>query len=216
MSAKGKIGRLPFELRQQINLRMRDGIPDVDILEWLNSQNEVKVALQNARFGGSRQAGVQVTPQNLSEYRTGSYQEWLAEQGRIDRVKTMAEFSVRLADAAGGDVNSPAVSIAAGKIMEALELASGEDLLAMSETLAKLNKSEADKVRARTDQSRLEVQRGVLVLEQKKFERTTSELFLKWYGNKKAEEIVNGSANKDAKIEQIRQLMFGEIIHATT
>ena len=214
MSAKGKIGRLPFAIRQQLNVRMRDGEADVDILPWLNGLPEVKAALKDARFGGAKQTASAISAQNLSEYRARAYVKWLSEQDKVDRIKAMAEFSMRLADAAGGDVNSPAVSIAAGKIMEALELADGEDLLAMSETLAKLNKSEADKTRARTDQGRLEVQRDALALEHQKFERQTSELFLKWYGNKKAEEIVNSKTDKDSKIDQIRQLMFGEITHA--
>jgi hypothetical protein len=215
MSAKGKIGRLPFAIRQQLNARMRDGEADVDILPWLNGLPEVKAALKDARFGGAKATSSAISAQNLSEYRSRAYVTWLAEQDKVERVKSMAEFSMRLADAAGGDVNSPAVSIAAGKIMEALELADGEDLLAMAETLAKLNKSEADKTRARTDQGRLEVQRDALGLEHQKFERQTCELFMKWYGNKQAAEIINSKTDKDSKIEQIRQLMFGEINHGT-
>lgn len=214
MSAKGKIGRLPFAIRQQLNARMRDGEADVDILPWLNGIPEVKAALKDARFGGPLNRSV-ISAQNLSEYRARAYQDWLREQDKVERIKSMAEFSMRLADAAGGDVNSPAVSIAAGKIMEALELADGDDLLAMSQTLAKLNKSEADKTRARTDQGRLEVQRDALALEHQKFERQTCELFMKWYGNKQAAEIINSKTDKDSKIEQIRQLMFGEINHGT-
>ena len=214
MSAKGKIGRLPFAIRQQLNARMRDGEADVEILPWLNGLPEVKAALKDSRFGGAKATTSAISAQTLSEYRGRAYVTWLSEQDKVDRIKAMAEFSMRLADAAGGDVNSPAVSIAAGKIMEALELADGEDLLAMAQTLAKLNKSEADKTKARTDQGRLEVQRDALALEHQKFERQTSELFLKWYGNKKAEEIVNSKTDKDSKIDQIRQLMFGEITHA--
>jgi hypothetical protein len=216
MSAKGKIGRIPYETRQLLNERMRDGDADVDIVEWLNGLPEVKQAMKEARFGGGKQTGFAITPQNISEYRKREYQAWLDGQDKIDRIKAMAEFSLQLANAAGGDVSSPGVAIAAGKIMEGLELADGEDLLAMAETLAKLNKSETDKVRARTDQSRLGVQRDALALDRQKFERQSSELFLKWYGNKQAEEIINSKTDKSDKIEQIRQLMFGEIVHADT
>jgi hypothetical protein len=216
MSAKGKIGRIPYETRQLLHERMRDGDADVEIVTWLNSLPEVKAALKEARFGGGKQTGSAITPQNISEYRKREYQAWLDGQDKIDRIKAMAEFSLQLAHAAGGDVSSPGVAIAAGKIMEGLELADGEDLLAMAETLAKLNKTETDKVRAKTDQSRLAIQRDALALEHQKFERQTSELFIKWYGDKRANEIVNSNTDKDAKIDQIRQLMFGEIVHATT
>ena len=214
MSAKGKISRLPYAIRQQLNIRMRDGEADVEILSWLNGLPEVGTALRGAKFGGAKTAGSAITPQNLSEYRANAYQKWLQEQEKIERIKNLSEFSFRLADASGGNVSKSAVSIAAGRMMEALEMATDEDFIKLSQALTGLSMAETTALRAQIDQGRLGVQRDSLALEQKKFERQTSELFLKWYGNKRAEEIVNSKGDKDSKIEQIRQLMFGEITHA--
>jgi hypothetical protein len=214
MSAKGKIGRLPFSIRQQLNVRMRDGEADVEILPWLNSLPEVAAALKDSRFGGSKKTGSAITAQNLSEYRARGYQAWQEGQDKVERIKALSEFSFRLAEASGGNVSKSAVSIAAGRMMEALETATDDDLMNMSKALTGLSMAESTALRAQVDQGRLGIQKDTLALEQQKFQRTTSELFLKWYGNKKADEIVTGKGNKDNKIEQIRQLMFGEITNA--
>jgi hypothetical protein len=214
MSAKGKIGRLPFSIRQQLNARMRDGEADVDILPWLNGLPEVKAALKDARFGGVKQTTSAISAQNLSEYRARAYQAWLAGQEKVDRIKSLSEFSFRLAEAAGGNVSKSAVSIAAGRMMEALETATEEDVMNLSKALTGLSMAESTALRAQIDQGRLDVQKDTLALEQQKFQRTTSELFIKWFGNKKAEEIISSKTDKDSKIDQIRQLMFGEITHA--
>jgi hypothetical protein len=211
MSAKGKIGRLPYDVRQKLNARMRDGEPDGSILAWLNGLPDVKAALKDARFGGPKKAAPEVSPQNLSEYRAGAYQSWLKDQEHVERIKNLSEFSFQLAEAAGGNVSKSAVSIAAGRMMEALEGATEDDLLKLTQALTGLSGAETAALRAQIDQGRLGVQKDALDLERKKFQRTTSEMFLKWYGNKQAEEIVSGKGNKEAKIEQIRQLMFGEL-----
>ena len=47
------------------------------------------------------------------------------------------------------------------------------------------------------------------LLEKARFERTTAELFLKFYADRKAADIAEGKAKKEIKIEQLRLLMFG-------
>ena len=214
MSAKGKIARLPFELRQKLNQRMRDGDPDIDLVAWLNSLPEVKAALDGASFGGAKKSRAQITAQNISEYRAGRYQHWLNDQDKVDRAQKLAELSYELAAASGGNVSESIVRVTAGKIYEALETATGDDVIKLTAALTGLSAAETAAVRAATDNKRLGVQQKTLALEEAKFQRQTSELFLKWYGDKRAEEIVNTKTNKDAKIEQIRQLMFGEIENA--
>jgi hypothetical protein len=34
-NSKGRIGKLPSELREQVALRLRDGVPYVNIADWL-------------------------------------------------------------------------------------------------------------------------------------------------------------------------------------
>lgn len=49
-----------------------------------------------------------------------------------------------------------------------------------------------------------------LVLEKKRFQRETAELFLKWSEDRKAKEIAGSGSSNAEKIEQLGALMFGE------
>ncbi|MFZ4394187.1 MAG: hypothetical protein ACOYOU_01015 [Kiritimatiellia bacterium] len=210
MSAKGKISRLPFEIRQRLNARMRDGESDVDLVEWLNSIPEVGKALAAASFGGPKKSRPTISAQNISEYRAGGYAAWLRDQDHVENVKTLSEFSLRMAEACGGDVSRPAVAIAAGKIMQALELSDDLTALEMAKALASLSKAETAAARAKTDEARVGIQGKALALEQDKFERNTCVLFIKWYADKRAQEIADGKGTVDVKVDQLRSLMFGE------
>jgi hypothetical protein len=210
MSGKGKIARLPFEIRQQLNARMRDGIPDVDTLAWLNGQPAVRAAIAGAGFGGGRKARPQVTAQNLSEYRAGAYAAWLAAQDRVEKVKVLAEFSIRLAEAAGRSPADLAADIAGGRILQVLEGLQDADLAKLLPALASLQDAHAKSLRAHTDKARLEVQRGALALDQRKFERQTADLFLKWYADKRAREIADGKDAQDVKMDRLITLFFGQ------
>ena len=210
MSAKGKISCLPFALRQQLNARMRDGEHDVDLVEWLNSLPEVGKALAAASFGGKKARSV-IIPQNITEYRSGAYTDWLKSQERVDNLRSLSELSLRMAEAAGGDVSKPAVSIAAGKIMQALEGVDDLTAIEMAKALASLSKAETASAKAKTDEARLAIQGKALALEEQKFERTTAALFLKWFKDQRIREIAESKGEPDFKIEQIRARMFGPV-----
>ena len=68
---RGKIARLPRAIRDQLNTRLDDGQEADDILPWLNSLPDVQEIIAR-RFDG-----VCVSPQNLSAWRQGGFQEWL-------------------------------------------------------------------------------------------------------------------------------------------
>ena len=70
----GKIARLPLEVRDQLNHRLRDGEPGKNLVLWLNSLPCVQ-AVVAAEFGGRP-----VRAQNLSEWKQGGYRDWLALQ----------------------------------------------------------------------------------------------------------------------------------------
>jgi hypothetical protein len=71
---KGKIARLPHSVREEINQRLRDGRPGLEILAWLNSLPLVRETLQT-HFDGSP-----VSEMNLSYWRHGGYAGWLENQ----------------------------------------------------------------------------------------------------------------------------------------
>ena len=81
----GKIARLPYALRQQLNRRMRDGEPGAKLLEWLNGLPEVQSFLV-AQF-----KGYAIQKQNLSQWRRGGYQDFLKEEVTRGELRTFLE-----------------------------------------------------------------------------------------------------------------------------
>ena len=70
----GKIARLPLAVRTELNERMRNGEGRADLAAWLNSLPEVQQVMKD-HF-----AGVEVLEINISRWRQGGYQDWLAEE----------------------------------------------------------------------------------------------------------------------------------------
>jgi len=88
---KGKIARLPFNIREDINHRLHENVPVKDILIWLNTDGDVRNHMD--RLFQSRY----ITEQNISEWRQGGYQDWLTYNSTIDTVRELSEDAVRVA-----------------------------------------------------------------------------------------------------------------------
>ncbi|MDR3406171.1 MAG: hypothetical protein P4L99_27035 [Chthoniobacter sp.] len=73
-SRKSKIARLPLEIREDLNRRLQNSESGVTLLDWLHALPAVQAVLA-ADFDGRA-----INLQNLSEWRRGGYQDWLAEQ----------------------------------------------------------------------------------------------------------------------------------------
>ena len=71
----GKIARLPRNLCHELNQRLADGEPSDALLAWLNAQPEVQTVLA-AHFSGNP-----ISPQNLTNWRQGGYEETLCPAG---------------------------------------------------------------------------------------------------------------------------------------
>src|SRR5271157_1624622 len=84
ISRRGKIARLPAEIRRQLNGRLRDGEPGKRLVAWLNSLPEAQAVLQ-AHFGGSA-----VREQDLSRWRQGGYAAWLEQQEALEMARPVA------------------------------------------------------------------------------------------------------------------------------
>lgn len=94
MARTGKIARLSHHLRSQLNSRLDHGDQAKQILPWLNSLPEVKLLL-HARFNGRP-----ITEQNLSDWRLGGYEEWLARREWLaladDRAANLQDLEAEL------------------------------------------------------------------------------------------------------------------------
>jgi hypothetical protein len=85
MTRTGKIARLPFALRTQLNERLQDGRPGPELLEWLNALPEVQAMLQKD-FNG-----LPISQQNLSLWKNGGYVAWEQQQIALERLDEVAE-----------------------------------------------------------------------------------------------------------------------------
>lgn len=84
ITRKGKIARLPYEIRQQINELIRDGAPASRLNTFLIDQGYEAV-----------------NDQNWTNWRHGGYQDWLKKQAYLDEVREEYE-TVRGELEAGG------------------------------------------------------------------------------------------------------------------
>ncbi|HVY68299.1 MAG TPA: hypothetical protein VHH73_00120 [Verrucomicrobiae bacterium] len=81
----GKIGRLPRAIREQLNQRLHDGGQGPELLDWLNALPEVQQLL-TAEFDGKP-----ISAQNLSSWRQGGYEDWLAHGEAIALAQRLGE-----------------------------------------------------------------------------------------------------------------------------
>jgi hypothetical protein len=74
MTRTGKIARLPQGIREQLNQRLADGVPGVELVAWLNGLPKVK------RILAREFAGREITDGNVSEWKQGGFTEWQAQR----------------------------------------------------------------------------------------------------------------------------------------
>ncbi len=199
----GKIARLPATIREEVNRRLHDGQPARTILAWLHSLADV-LAVLDQHFGEEP-----ISPQNLSEWRQGGYQDWLSRRDRVENLKILSSYAMDLAKA-GGSVTEGAAAIAGGRILELIESLPADQLGRYVSALAALRSSEASATQARTQQARLAQKDRELALAEARFQRQTAELFLKWYADQQARQIAESRADAGDKAAQLIQLMFGD------
>jgi hypothetical protein len=197
---KGKIASLPAQIREEVNQRLHNGEQAPQILPWLNAHPDVLRVLDD-RWGEEP-----VTPNNLSEWRRGGYKDWLARNEKVSALKTLSDFSLNAARAAGGSMTEGALAIAGGRILELLEAAVeaktiDKDLI---EALIAVRAKEIDRDIVLQQRDRQ------LALEETKFRRQTAELFLEFYEDEKAREIAESNRPPDVKVQDMVQVMFGE------
>ena len=118
---KSKIARLPLDVREELNRRMENGEPGADLVRWLNGRRETKRVMA-ARFDGR-----QITEQNLSEWRAGGHQDWLALEEEAGRAEDFVAAAVKLAELTEGRMADHLVTVLEVRYTEALANWKGED-----------------------------------------------------------------------------------------
>jgi len=99
----GTIAHLPNALRNRVNLMLLDGVTYPGIIKRLGRK------------------GVGLKKDHLSEWFKGGYKDWLAENRRLERMRTIRDFSMRVVKAnEGNKIQEAALHIAATHIYELL------------------------------------------------------------------------------------------------
>jgi hypothetical protein len=81
VSRRGKIARLPRNIREELNRRLRDGESGTKLLAWLNALPEVQCIVAQ-EFGGRP-----VHAQNLTVWRRSGYKDWLQMEQAAELVR---------------------------------------------------------------------------------------------------------------------------------
>lgn len=96
MTRRGKIARLPRAVREELNRRLQNGEASTHLLAWLNDHPETKRVLAEGF------AGREINEPNLSEWRTGGYQEWLTRQEALEQARDLKADAREMAAATDG------------------------------------------------------------------------------------------------------------------
>ena len=170
MARTGKIARLPHAVRSQLNLRLLDGEEGKPIVQWLNSLPEVQAVLAG-QFGGRP-----INEQNLSEWRQGGHQEWLARQDMLAQAAELAAHRQDLESVAPGqsfaDHLAAAISFrfgailaAPGPVLDDKSLTQLKALGRICQAVVKLRRGDHNAARLKIEMQRWELDREQLALE---------------------------------------------------
>lgn len=222
----GKIARLPFAIRDEVNTRLLDGQTGKKILPWLNALPEVKKILCEDF------EGLAVNDQNLSDWRHGGYADWCKRRDRIVRTKELSTYAVEMAKAAGGNLTEGAAAILSGKILEVLETANElppegqtpEQILALAEAVKSMTEAVASLRTGDQNNKRLGQNDRKLDILEERLEQTGKQIEIeldrarrqtaKFYLTLRAEEreqlnaIADSSLSNEDKLEQLGQKLF--------
>jgi hypothetical protein len=86
------IANLPAHIREELNYRLSEGEPGIELVEWLNAKPEV-INVIRERFDG-----LPISDQNLSEWRKRGYQKWLAFHNFVDESNALGDNAEVLAE----------------------------------------------------------------------------------------------------------------------
>jgi hypothetical protein len=204
---RSKIACLPLEIRNELNRRIRDGELNPIILPWLNGLPQVRACLE------ASYAGRDVYADNLSDWRTGGYQEWLERRHQLEEKRELAQFCFEMAES-GKSLLDGSAAIMGAKLMEIME---GVDIQAQRELLADkpdglvglIGGLAALQGQANQGHKIKQIDRR-LDLEERKFEGRFLKLFEKYYADRQVQEIMAAKGGAKVRMDQLRTHIFGQ------
>jgi hypothetical protein len=202
MARQGKIARLPGDVRADLNQRLYDGHSADRVLRWLNALPQTKAVIQ-AEFNGDL-----VTPQNLSDWRKGGYQDWISERQEIAETKELAVLATQIADGLGGSVSDATAAIFAGRLLPLLRHNDDPEVLASFSAalnaLTQVDRTKLERRKADQRDSIIKQKDETLELEKRKFRLKLAEALVDYIDNERARQI---AASPDSRQDKVKALL---------
>jgi hypothetical protein len=205
----GKIARLPYKIREQLNRRLRNNEPDSEILPWLEGLPAVKKILA-AQFDGKP-----INHQNLSNWRRGGHKQWLQRQEEVDEMRGLVEDAKDFSRTSDGSLAHGTASIVAAKMLKTVhaipaEQSSVNDLMKISYAVSALVNADQNEVRLKHEETRVFQGNERLVLSWDKFLRDCVETAQRALNSAIAKDIQAADIDNGEKIELLGHELFGK------
>jgi hypothetical protein len=187
MTRKGKIARLPREIRDDLNRRMAESEDGGALLRWLNELPAVKEMLAR-EFDGNA-----VTKHNLYEWRIGGFTEWQARQDMLEQTRELAADAREVNAVTDGKLADHLATVLAVRYAAALSGWNGEADENFRRKLRVLRGLCQDIVELRRGDhsgARLQMEQERLGREQEKTEAEVIEHFERWLKNPEVRDLV--------------------------
>ena len=238
MTHTGKIGSLPEALRTELNLRLLDGALSPDVLPWLNSRPEVR-ELMVRKFDGTEISAQNLSAWKTGGFKHWAARRERLEHTR-EMAKWSADIA-KACGSSLGDGAAAILSGRILEVLEALDdlttaarpenfeggqmpsldqqaESSGARMKVITQAIegltlsvSRLRKGDQGAETLKQNRAKIEQSAEALALEQKKFQRTTCELFVRWSEDRRALDIASGGGNTQQKTEALGRLMFGDL-----
>ena len=184
---KLNLTRLPYELREELCIRIRDRNSWKQLNAWLATKN----------LGP-------YTPQNYSAFKKakGHYQTWLKEQAKLDERRSRSESIRREIAAEGFDMIDRTMLDMVDKLSDT-EL----NPIKAASVLASLKQAVVRAQGMELDKQRLKIAAGVAALDREKFRFEVANKFLDWFADARARKIAESGSDKSVKVQQLIELM---------
>lgn len=206
MTRTGKIARLPFEIREELNRRLNDNEPGGQLLSWLNQVPVVQTVLARD-FGGSA-----ITKQNLYEWRIGGFVAWQARRETLAQARELMSEAAELTVATEGKLTDHLATVAAARYASAMVGWNGEvteelrrklrALRGLCQDIVELRRGDHSGARLKMEQERLERER-------EKSEEEVIAHFQRWIKNPAVRDLIHSNGLGDDEKQARMREVFG-------
>jgi hypothetical protein len=199
-------GKIPREIRDELNRRMQNGGQGGPLLAWLNGLPQVTNILARD-FGG-----VAISKQNLCEWRAGGFAEWQARQEALHQARELAADAGEITAATDGKLTDHLATVLAVRYAAALAGWDGElsdefrkklrALRGLCQDIVELRRGDHSGARLKMEQERLERDR-------EKNEEEVVAHFQRWLKNPEVRDLVCQNFVSPAERERRIREIFG-------